>query len=99
MSTAIIASPSTAASSPPMAKQDQDPRGVDPRRHSRVVVAGLTQAPSRAMLRAVGFKDEDFAKPPVGIASTWHMVPPCNMHIDRLARHASPGAAGAGPKS
>jgi dihydroxy-acid dehydratase len=82
-----------------MAKQDQDPPGVDPRRHSRVVVDGLTQAPSRAMLRAVGFKDEDFAKPQVGIASTWNMVTPCNMHIDGLARHASAGADGAGAKS
>ncbi|HSC16348.1 MAG TPA: dihydroxy-acid dehydratase [Gammaproteobacteria bacterium] len=82
-----------------MAKQDQDPPGVDPRRHSRVVVDGLTQAPSRAMLRAVGFKDEDFAKPQVGIASTWNMVTPCNMHIDGLARHASAGADAAGGKS
>jgi dihydroxy-acid dehydratase len=71
----------------------------DPRRHSRVVVDGLAQAPSRAMLRAVGFKDEDFAKPQVGIASTWNMVTPCNMHIDGLARHAGAGADGAGAKS
>ncbi len=40
------------------------------------------------MLRAVGFTDEDFAKPQVGIASTWSMVTPCNMHIDVLAREA-----------
>jgi len=82
-----------------MATHDQDPPGVDPRRHSRVVVDGLTQAPSRAMLRAVGFKDEDFAKPQVGVASTWNMVTPCNMHIDGLARHASAGADAAGAKS
>src|SRR5512134_325442 len=82
-----------------MADHEQDPPGVDPRRHSRVVVDGLTQAPSRAMLRAVGFKDEDFAKPQVGIASTWNMVTPCNMHIDGLARHASAGVDGAGAKS
>jgi dihydroxy-acid dehydratase len=78
-----------------MAKQDPP----DPRRHSRVVVDGLAQAPSRAMLRAVGFKDEDFGKPQVGIASTWNMVTPCNMHIDELARHAGAGADGAGAKS
>ena len=82
-----------------MADSDQDPPGVDPRRHSRVVVDGLTQAPSRAMLRAVGFKDEDFAKPQVGIASTWNMVTPCNMHIDGLARHAGAGVDSAGAKS
>jgi dihydroxy-acid dehydratase len=82
-----------------MARKDNDSPGVDPRAHSRVVVDGLTQAPSRAMLRAVGFKDEDFAKPQVGIASTWALVTPCNMHIDGLARHAGAGADGAGAKS
>jgi dihydroxy-acid dehydratase len=82
-----------------MAKKDEEPGSVDPRPHSRVVVDGLTQAPSRAMLRAVGFKDEDFAKPQVGIASTWSMVTPCNMHIDGLAREAAAGADGAGAKS
>jgi dihydroxy-acid dehydratase len=51
------------------------------------------------MLRAVGFGDEDFKKPVVGIASTWSMVTPCNMHIDRLAREAAAGADGAGGKS
>ena len=82
-----------------MASKDQDPPGNDPRRHSRVVVDGLTQAPSRAMLRAVGFSDADFAKPQVGIASTWNMVTPCNMHIDGLARHAGAGVDAAGAKS
>ena len=82
-----------------MTKKDQERGGVDPREHSRVVVDGLTQAPSRAMLRAVGFKDEDFAKPQVGIASTWSMVTPCNMHIDGLARQAGEGADSAGGKS
>jgi dihydroxy-acid dehydratase len=50
------------------------------------------------MLRAVGFKDEDFAKPQVGIASTWSMVTPCNMHIDGLAEQARAGADAAGGK-
>ena len=79
---------------------DKTDRGAnDPRAHSRVVVDGVAQAPSRAMLRAVGFKDEDFSKPQVGIASTWSMVTPCNMHIDGLAREAGAGADGAGGKS
>jgi dihydroxy-acid dehydratase len=78
---------------------DKDRTGVDPRRHSRVVVDGAPKAPARAMLRAVGFKDEDFAKPQVGIASTWSMVTPCNMHIDVLAREAAAGADAAGGKS
>ncbi len=57
----------------------------DPRKYSHIVVDGVEQAPSRAMLRAVGFNDADFKKPQVGIASTWSMVTPCNMHINRLA--------------
>jgi len=80
-----------------MSNKDSD--GIDPRRHSRVVVDGPPKAPARAMLRAVGFKEEDFAKPQVGIASTWSMVTPCNMHIDVLAREAGAGADAAGAKS
>jgi dihydroxy-acid dehydratase len=71
----------------------------DPRQYSRIVVDGVAQAPSRGMLRAVGFKDADFAKPQIGIASTWSMVTPCNMHIDGLAREAGAGADAAGGKS
>ena len=69
------------------------------RRYSCVIVDGVQQAPSRAMLRAVGFSDEDFSKPQIGIASTWSMVTPCNMHIDRLAREAAAAADAAGGKS
>jgi dihydroxy-acid dehydratase len=69
------------------------------RRYSRVVVDGVEQAPSRAMLRAVGFSEEDFSKPQIGIASTWNMVTPCNMHIDKLAEEAAAGADAAGGKS
>ena len=69
------------------------------RRHSGPVVDGVTRAPSRAMLRAVGFTDADFAKPQVGIASTWAEVTPCNMHINELAREAAAGANAAGGKA
>ena len=58
------------------------------RSFSSIVVDGPDRAPNRSMLRAVGFKDNDFKKPIVGIASTWSMVTPCNMHIDELARQA-----------
>ena len=68
------------------------------RRYSRVVVDGVEQAPSRAMLRAVGFSDKDFLRPQIGIASTWSMVTPCNMHIDQLAREAAAAADEAGGK-
>ena len=74
-------------------------RTLDPRAYSRQVVDGFKQSPSRAMLRAVGFKDADFAKPQVGIASTWADLTPCNMHIDVLAREAAAGVDTAGGKS
>jgi dihydroxy-acid dehydratase len=69
------------------------------RRYSSEVVDGVAQAPSRAMLRAVGFTDEDFGKNQIGIASTWSMVTPCNMHIDTLADEAAAGANEAGGKA
>ena len=68
------------------------------RQHSAIVVDGPDRAPSRAMLRAVGFSDEDFKKPVVGIASLWSMVTPCNMHIDKLAVEAEAGTNAAGGK-
>ncbi len=69
------------------------------RKHSSIVLDGPDRAPNRSMLRAVGFKDEDFKKPVVGVASTWSMVTPCNMHIDQLAREAAAGADAAGGKA
>ncbi|MDX1634790.1 MAG: dihydroxy-acid dehydratase [Marinobacter sp.] len=69
------------------------------RRHSAPVVDGIGKSASRAMLRAVGFTDEDFKKPQVGIASTWSNLTPCNMHINRLAEEAGHGADEAGGKS
>ena len=68
------------------------------RRYSRIVVDGTEQAPSRAMLRAVGFAEDDFKRPQIGIASTWSMVTPCNMHIRELAAEAANGADQAGGK-
>jgi dihydroxy-acid dehydratase len=69
------------------------------RPHSSIVLDGPERAPSRAMLYPVGFKQEDFSKPIVGVASTWSMVTPCNMHIDQLAREAEAGANAAGGKA
>ncbi|HZW68885.1 MAG TPA: dihydroxy-acid dehydratase [Pseudogracilibacillus sp.] len=60
------------------------------------VFDGVTRAPNRAMLRAVGFTDEDFEKPMIGIASTWSEVTPCNIHINDLAERAKKGAREAG---
>ena len=69
------------------------------RAFSSLVVDGMERAPSRAMLHAVGFSNEDFKKPQIGIASTWSMVTPCNMHINKLADDASTGADRAGGKA
>jgi dihydroxy-acid dehydratase len=58
---------------------------------SEAITGGDVRSPNRAMLRAVGFTDEDFNKPIVGIASTWAEITPCNSHIDRLAEKAREG--------
>jgi dihydroxy-acid dehydratase len=72
---------------------------IDPRHHSRLIMDGAQQAPARAMLRATGFRDEDFTRPQIGVASTWANVTPCNMHIGELAREACAGVDAAGGKS
>ena len=68
----------------------------DLRIKSIVISEGTNRTPNRAMLRAVGFTDEDFKKPMIGIASTWSEVTPCNMHIDKLAIAAKNGARAGG---
>lgn len=72
---------------------------VNPRHYSSLVVDGVKQTASRAMLRAVGFTDADFEKPQIGIASTWSNLTPCNVHIDELARRAAAGVDAAGAKA
>ncbi|PLR98911.1 dihydroxy-acid dehydratase [Bacillus sp. T33-2] len=68
----------------------------DLRIRSHVFSDDATRAPNRAMLRAVGFTNEDFQKPMIGIASTWSEVTPCNIHINDLAFRAKDGAREAG---
>lgn len=77
-----------------MSEQDNSTR-----KYSSVVVDGVAQAPSRAMLRAVGFEDGDFSKSQIGIASLWSMVTPCNMHLDKLADQAEHGVNASGGKA
>ncbi|MFU1792540.1 dihydroxy-acid dehydratase [Paenibacillus azoreducens] len=67
-----------------------DPK--DLRIRSKIISEGVNRVPNRAMLRAVGFKDEDFLKPMIGVASTWSEVTPCNMHIDKLGMKVKEGA-------
>lgn len=69
------------------------------RQFSGPMLDGPDRAASRAMLYPVGFKTEDFEKSQVGIASTWSMVTPCNMHINRLAEEAGKGVDASGGKS
>jgi dihydroxy-acid dehydratase len=69
------------------------------RTFSSQVVDGMERAPSRAMLHAVGFSNDDFKKPQIGVASTWSMVTPCNMHINKLADEVAKGVNGANGKA
>jgi len=71
-------------------------KSVNLKPRSTVMTEGDGRAPNRAMLRATGFTDADFKKPIVGIASTWSEVTPCNMHIDKLAKHVHDGCRRAG---
>src|SRR5256885_5403412 len=66
------------------------------RARSTDVKEGVERAPARAMLRAVGFSDEDFSKAQVGVASSWNEVTPCNVHLNRLAAAAKEGVRAAG---
>ncbi len=64
-------------------------KAVRPR--SWQVTDGPRSAPARAMLRAVGFSEEDFGRPQVAVASSWNEVTPCNYHLDKLAALAKQG--------
>ena len=63
---------------------------------SRDVTDGLEKAAARGMLRAVGMGDEDFAKPQIGVASSWNEITPCNLSLDRLAKASKDGVHAAG---
>jgi len=74
------------------------PKPASSRAYSSLVLDGPSRAPGRAMLHAVGFTRDDFAKPQVGVCSAWSEVTPCNMHLDVLAKRASDGVKAAGGK-
>lgn len=69
---------------------------ADVKPRSREVTDGLERAAARGMLRAVGMGDEDFAKPQIGVASSWNEITPCNLSLDRLAINAKEGVHAAG---
>src|SRR5512145_451623 len=79
---------------PDSTSSSQDQPDIKPR--SRDVTDGLERAAARGMLRAVGMTDEDFAKPQVGVASSWNEITPCNLSLDRLAKAAKDGVHAAG---
>lgn len=77
-------------------EQSQNQKPNDLRIRSKVISEGVSRTPNRSYLRALGFEDEDFEKPMIGVASTWSEVTPCNMHIDGLARASKRGISEAG---
>ena len=75
----------------------EEPRtSADVKPRSREVTDGITRAPARAMLRAVGMGDDDWEKPQIGVASSWNEITPCNLSLDRLAKRAKEGVHAAG---
>src|SRR2546422_3212632 len=67
-----------------------------PKHSSRDLVDGPGRAPARAMLKAVGFTDDDLSRPLVGVANTWIEVMPCNYHLRRLSEKVKAGIRAAG---
>ena len=63
---------------------------------SRDVTDGLEKAAARGMLRAIGMEDADFAKPQIGVGSSWNEITPCNLSLDRLAKAVKDGVHAAG---
>ncbi|HEY7164801.1 MAG TPA: dihydroxy-acid dehydratase [Candidatus Binatia bacterium] len=71
-------------------------KNEDLKPRSKVITDGPDRAPSRAMLKAVGFTDDDLARPIVGVANTWIEIGPCNFHLRRLALKVKEGIRAAG---
>jgi dihydroxy-acid dehydratase len=69
---------------------------TNPKRHSLITTGGPGRAPNRAMLRGVGFLDDDFDRPMIGVASLFSDITPCNAHLDRLARKVIEGVRAGG---
>ncbi|MCI0683520.1 MAG: dihydroxy-acid dehydratase, partial [Gemmataceae bacterium] len=69
---------------------------TEPKRTSLTTTEGMGRAPNRAMLRGVGFHDDDFTRPMIGVANLHSDITPCNAHLDRLARKVVEGVRAAG---
>ncbi|MGS2810629.1 dihydroxy-acid dehydratase [Nocardia sp. MW-W600-9] len=75
---------------------DHTDRSIDIKPRSRDVTDGLEKTAARGMLRAVGMGDEDWAKPQIGVASSWNEITPCNLSLDRLAKAVKEGVHAGG---
>lgn len=84
------------STTPPSAPAPTPIDGIDFKPRSRTVTDGLEATASRGMLRAVGLGDDDFAKPQIGVASSWNEITPCNLSLDRLAKAVKVGVHAAG---
>ena len=73
-----------------------DPGQIDIKPRSRDVTDGLEKTAARGMLRAVGMGDDDWAKPQIGVGSSWNEITPCNLSLDRLAKAVKDGVFAAG---
>ncbi|MEC4687003.1 MAG: dihydroxy-acid dehydratase, partial [Nitrospirota bacterium] len=70
--------------------------GERPTRNSHALLHGPARAPARAMLKAIGFTDDDLSRPLVGVANTWIEVMPCNFHLRRLSEKVKAGIRAGG---
>src|SRR6266480_3953724 len=68
----------------------------NPRQHSRIITEGRDRAPARAMLKGIGFTDQDLARPIIGVANTWIETMPCNFHLRALAEKVKAGIRASG---
>ena len=80
----------------PMSSTDPAPTPVDVKPRSHDVTDFPRRAPARAMLRAVGFTDDDWDKPQIGVANSWNEITPCNLTLRALAEHVKRGVRDSG---
>src|SRR5947208_3109989 len=69
---------------------------LNPKQHSSIITDGRDRAGARAMLKGIGFTDDDLARPIIGVANTWIETMPCNYHLRRLAAKVKEGIRAAG---
>ena len=77
-------------------KRERDVMPKELKLKSHDMLVGPDRAPARAMLKAVGFTDEDLSRPIIGVANTWIEVMPCNFHLRRLSERVKAGIRAAG---